>query len=432
MKKQNNNKNINIHIQNLKLTKSQSILYDLATNSAYKYITAAYSRQQGKTTVAKVLLIKWLTEYNNNILYLSPTLKLAKSIYKSIVNLIGQSGLIKNSNSQDLIINSITNSTIMFASSEQSSSLRGQTFTYIILDEAAFLNEGDDNNNLFYNVIWATLKVKGKKLIAISTPNGKQGFFYDLYVKGLNNDNNKEYISIKKTIYDDALIPDSDKNNYINNLKKTIPKIAFKQEFLCEFLDDALTFFHNFDKCFINKDLITNYKSNKYIGIDFSSLGDDQTIVTIIDSEGNVNQKLILGTLDQKYNQIADIINNTSNLKAAYGETNSIGSVMINEIAKKLNNKHIFKDWLTTNQSKTDIITELALDIEQDKLHFNVDDKELYSQFSTFIYQISKSKKLTFGAKNGYKDDRIMSLAIANRAMKDANKHSSIIYSSGR
>ena len=47
------------------------------------------------------------------------------------------------------------------------------------------------------------------------------------------------------------------------------------------------------------------------------------------------------------------------------------------------------------------------------------DDKELFSQFGTFICKITKTKKLTFGAKEGYHDDRIMSLAIALKCRKE-------------
>ncbi|NDV83953.1 terminase large subunit domain-containing protein [Bacteroides sp. 51] len=401
-------KKITLQIKNLNLTKSQKELYDAAHNMHYKYICANYSRQQGKTTTIKLLIVGWLCRKYNSICYLAPTLKLSKKIFKDIVKLFGNSGLIKSANATDLIIETVTNSTLLLASAEQSDSLRGQTFTHICLDEAAFYNEGDENNNLFWNVIYPTFKVKGRKLIAISTPFGKKGFYYDLCLKGINQE--KGYKYIKKTIYDDALIsPDE-----LKELEKSYPELAFKQEFLCEFIDDAITYFKGFDKQFADYQLNTKQDNLRHwIGIDFSSVGADETIVTTINDSNQVFQHKITGNLDTRYKLIAEIINSTKNLQGVYMEENSIGSVMINEIKKLVKNKKLLHSFLTTNQTKTDIITELALAIDRNEVWLNKLDTDLFSQFSTFIYQITKTKKISFGAKAGHKDDRIMSLAIA-------------------
>ena len=90
---------------------------------------------------------------------------------------------------------------------------------------------------------------------------------------------------------------------------------------------------------------------------------------------------------------------------------------MINEIKKLLGNKqnHI-KEWITSNQSKTEIITELAVALENEQISYS--DKELDKQLSAFGYSVTKTNKLAFEGV-GEKDDRVMSLAMALKAKKD-------------
>jgi hypothetical protein len=152
--------------------------------------------------------------------------------------------------------------------------------------------------------------------------------------------------------------------------------------------------------------------------VDFAGGGEDETILTKINDANEVFQYKITGTLDMKYRKIADIINQ-SNPVAAYLENNGLGAPMINEIKKLVRHKSKLYEWSTTNSSKEEIISNLAVKIANKEIYFNEEDTELFSQFGTFISKISKSKKLTFGAQEGKHDDRIMSLAIAMQCQQD-------------
>ena len=252
---------------------------------------------------------------------------------------------------------------------ESPTSIRGNTVSGIlVMDEAAFfpiqLSDGQDP---YYNVIFPIIKARKPKTLVISTPNGKQGMYHDLYLKALNGE--KGYYQLTATIYDDDLIT----NEEIEELKKGYPILAFKQEFEVEFLDNALTVFPNFENCFDGR-----YDGGKcWIGIDPSSVGDDNTIVSIINTDDTVKQYKVEGTLDQKYEKIARIINDY-NPVATYIENNSIGEVMANEIKKKLLRKSNFYSFTTTNDSKKQYISMLAVDIANNAIHFEEDNKLLY------------------------------------------------------
>lgn len=391
-------------------TPSQMDLWSAVHDRANKYILANFSRQQGKTTIIKALCIEYLIKRHKNIGYITPTKTLAKKIYNDIKQCLEPTGVIYHYNSVFHTIRSITYSNLKFYSSEQMNSIRGETFDYLIIDEAAFLYTQEDND-IFYNILYPTIKVKGKKIIAISTPNGKSGFWYDLIQKAEHGE--KGYKYIKKTIYDDGLISGEE----IEGLKKSYPELAWRQEFMCEFLDNAMTAIPDFEKCF--KECHYNDKLNQWIGIDLSANGEDATIVTFINSDNQTRQVEVKGSLDTKYQKIAELINGCNNLVGAYIENNGVGEPMLNEIMKKVKNKGKVHYWTTTNTTKTEIINLLSVKCSNDEIIFDINDRKLYSEFSTFIYKLSKTRKAQYEAKPGFHDDRVMSMAIAVNAQND-------------
>jgi hypothetical protein len=92
---------------------------------------------------------------------------------------------------------------------------------------------------------------------------------------------------------------------------------------------------------------------------------------------------------------------------------------MINEIKKLVKNKARLREWTTTNSTKEQIISNLAVRIAQKEISFNEMDKGLFSQFGTFLGKFLKSGRMQFEAMSGCHDDRIMSLAIGLQAKID-------------
>lgn len=364
----------------------------------------------GKTVLAEIMLIEYLFKPNTYNVYISPTFQLGRKVYTEITKMLEGKGVIKKANASTLTVETIYGSTLQCHSIEAYTSIRGTTVSGIlILDECAYyadiLPNGEEP---FSNVIYPIIKARKPKVLCISTPRGKRGMYWQLYLRAVNGE--KGYREITSTIFDDSLVSEEE----INEIKRNISDIAFRQEFMVEFLDSSLTFFEGFENCFV-KDMQYN-GTKEWIGVDLSGDGTDETIVTKVNDNNQVIQYKIEGTLDQKYRKIADIINQT-NPVASYIENNGLGAPMINEIKKLVKRKSNIYEWNTSNSSKEEIISYLAVKVANKELYFN--DSELYSQFGTFICKISKTKKLTFAAQEGKKDDRVMSLAIALRCMED-------------
>jgi hypothetical protein len=104
---------------------------------------------------------------------------------------------------------------------------------------------------------------------------------------------------------------------------------------------------------------------------------------------------------------------------ATYIENNSIGEVMANEIKKKLRRKSNFYSFTTTNDSKKQYISMLAVDISNNAIHFEEDNKLLFSELSTFSFKLTKTGNITYAARDGFHDDTVTSLGVCLQCRED-------------
>lgn len=395
----------------IKMTEGQKSAWKLCHDKKNKIVVLCYSRQCGKSVLCEILLCEYLFKKNTFNAYISPTFQLGRKVYNEIMQLLEGSGVIKKANSSTLTIETIYGSTLQFFSAEAYTAIRGTTVSgVLIIDEAAYIADVLPNGENFWgNVVMPLTKARKPLTVMVSTPCGTSGFFYDFYLRGLKND--EGIALLVRTIYQDNLIDEKG----IEEIKRSIPPKAFAQEFECKFIESSLTFFEGYSECFEKFDYSTE---REWCGLDISANGQDETILTRINSKGQVKIHKIQGTLDVKYAKIARLLNEIRPV-ATYMENNGVGTPFINEVKKLVHRKSNIYEWTTTNSSKEEIISDLAVRIVNKEVHFSKDDVELYSQFGTFVCKISKTKKLTFGAQDGKKDDMIMSLAIALRCRND-------------
>lgn len=393
---------------NINLTKSQRKAYNIYKQKDTRFLLLRWSRQSGKSIFAEIILIENLCKRKKFSAYISPTYSQGRKLYKELCNLLDGTGIIRKANSSTLTIESIFGSTLQFFSIESPTSIRGNTVSgVLVVDEMAFFPDAlTDGSDPWASVIFPITKAHKPKCILISTPKGKRGCFYTLYLRAKAKQ--KGWKELSANIYDDSLLSEED----IKEIKDQMPEIAFKEEFLCEFLDSSLSYFTGFENCFDLDDKPSYHKC--WIGIDLSANGKDETIVTFINEKNDVGQQVIKGTLDEKYATIADILDNTPNLQSVLIESNGIGEPMINEIKKATKKrKRLINEFVTTNESKNKILSELALKISKKDIHFLKDDNQLFAQFGCFIIKWTKTGKVQLMAMDGKHDDRIMSLAIA-------------------
>lgn len=391
--------------------KAQQKIINLTHNVYNKKIVVNMFRQYGKSFVARYLVLEWMQEPDVVVGYITQTSRLAKDIYKKFVTMYPEE-LVKSKDGKDFIIELVNGSKLIFFSVEQTHTIRGFTLDYLIWDEVSHSREyTSDGEHIYYNIVAPLMDAKGKTQIFISTPNGQSGFYWEMAQKAMNNE--KGYAYYKVSIYDD----ETKDKEWIEEKRASYPELAFRQEYLCEFIEGGISYFRHYSELF--KDTDFDWNSKLVGGVDFSSVGSDNTVLTFINERKQAIQYIITGGLDEKYQEIAELLKqHQNNLVYCLFESNSVGEVMGNEIKKLLPLGLRSKiDFIyTSNQSKADYIEKLALDIEQKNISFMENNQTLREEFGTFTYTISKTGKKVFGATDGAHDDTVISCALANLA----------------
>ena len=374
---------------------NQQIIHDSINHDNYKYYVLNIGRQFGKTMLAMNHAYYWLFNSSCKIGWVSPVYKQAEKVFDEMVKAFVGSNLIK-SNGQKLIIETPNGSTIQFFSAERYDNIRGFTFDYLICDEFAFIAE-----QAWSEVLRATVLVKGKKVLLISTPKGKNHFYKLFNLDGVN----PQYKSFKMTSYDGLASKDE-----IDGARDTLPDNIFKQEYLAEFVDDGSGVFTDLT---INDS--PSGSSKYYAGIDLGR-ADDYTVLTILNEKAQMVECLRWrhDTWDNIKSQV--VFNLRKWKPKTYVEVNSIGDVMFELIQSEYKD---IEPFTTSAKTKNDAVEALQVAIQNKE--FTVLPLDwLQKEFDVFAYEYNhKSRSVKYSAPQGFHDDGVMSCCIAYQAFKN-------------
>jgi len=376
-------------------------------NPEVKYAVMCVGRQVGKSLIAENLLLKWALENNNATLMLvAPIYSQVRRIFDDLDKVLSATPLLVSKNKANYEMVFVNGSKIYFRSAERPDGLRGFTLTHLIIDEAAFIRD-----EVWDTILKPTILVKGQKVLFTSTPRSKN-FFYTLYLRGLDDDQ-PQYVSIKGSTYDNPYISSDE----LDEARKTLPDNIFRQEILAEFIDNGGEVFADIDRFCILNQYPPKTNTKYYAGIDFGRL-QDYTVLTILDENGT----MVASYRDRQkpWNEITEnIIKMLNEWKpSTYIEVNSIGDVLYEQIRAKYQNIFPF---VTTLSSKKEIIESLIYSFNNNQITLPSPNLNppLYSELKTFTYKYSpKTRNISYGGAEGTNDDTVMSLALANEALR--------------
>lgn len=382
-------------------------------NSGHIHIVKS-RRQVGKSFIILNELLRFSinNEYTTSCC-LSPTLNQARKIYKEILKVTDQTGIIRKKNDSFLEIELINDSIIVFKSAEQRESLRGYTFDFLCIDEAAYISDE------VWAIIRPTTDVKQAPILITSTPKFRLGFFFDLFQMGY-----LEKYKDKITSYDLCKFDTSSllSNDMVEMYKQMLPKNMFICEILGEFLDTESVVFGDFKQC-IGEEL-KEYKE-LYIGVDWGSgVGSDNTVVTALNEHNELVFQLAFNnkqTLQQIDYIIQYIDGFGDKVKHILAECNGLGKPLCDNLKAKMNKKIPFTEWSTTNQNKIELINKLQVSFEQRKIQIP-NDEALIAELSMFEAKVNAKGTVQYSAPVGANDDRVMSLLFALKAKEMRNK----------
>lgn len=404
-----------IQIQsNFKPYQAQKKILQGILSTGVKHHVLVSSRQCGKTLMSKVLLLKWAVEQPNSYcLLVSPIFAQSKKTFRDLARAAGVNNpLVASCNSADLIMTFKNGSTIRMVSAETDQNLRGLTLTHLVIDEAAYIKE-----SLWTEVLKPAFLIRGKKALFVSTPRGKN-WFAKTFDWG-QDPTFPDWASYRITTSENPYINPED----ILQAQRTLPHNTFLAEYMGVFLDSAGSVFNGYGKCCTLQTFPApkNPDEKYYAGLDLA-LANDYTVLVVFDSKGN----MVDYHRENKtsWEEIIDAVGEKIkhwNCECLV-ELNSIGSVVY-EILKKRHGSKITS--IHTGTNKGDLIESLKFSLSEGKLALPIEDlwPELHLELSVFTYKILPSGKLSYTAPGGMHDDIIMSMAFANKQLKDkANK----------
>ncbi len=275
--------------------------------------------------------------------------------------------------------------------------VRGFTIDLLIADEAAFIPAE----------VWAAitpmLATTGGDIWLLSTPFGRQGYFYDCF----SDENYKKFHVSTPEVAEGR--PEAMKERMLENLEreqKRMTKLQFAQEYLGEFVDELRQLFP--DNLIRERMKIKEYKPTKscFLGVDVARMGGDDTVLASVERRQNklINYDIQVFTENRITDTVREIIakNKTENYKRIYIDDGGMGVGVFDPLLEHpetkrkvvgINNakRSIDRDERRKKLMKEDLYNNL-LHLMENKLIELLDKEEVFQSLKSVQYEYVEGK----------------------------------------
>jgi hypothetical protein len=193
------------------------------------------SRQSGKSTISAVLAVHEAIYTPGSLtLLLAPSLRQSTELFRKVKDIFValQSPYTPQIGEESNLRLELDNGSRIVALPGTEATVRGfSNVALLICDEAATCED-----SLFYS-IRPMLAISAGRIILLSTPRGRRGFFFNVWTEG-----GADWHRTRITANQCTRI----KTQWLLKEKEAMPDFWFRQEFLCEFTETLDSFF-NYD-----------------------------------------------------------------------------------------------------------------------------------------------------------------------------------------
>lgn len=282
---------------------------------------------------------------------------------------------------------------IYFLSSEKPKSILGFGFRGIVVDETAQIPKAVWTTyirpTLSDHMGWATL---------ISTPRAKNWFYEEFMRKGQPGHASFTFPSNSNPFF---------AAEEWEEAKRTLPSAVFEQEYEAKFLENGEGVFRGVDGCVVEE---TRQTGRIIIGIDLAKMNDFVVLIAM-DESGAVLDMERFNRLDWKIvkQRIREFCAKWGG--EAWMEVNNQGGPIYDDLREEIPN---LRAWITTHGTKETAIQQLSMDVEQGKICWPRRLEVLTEEMKIFQFGFTEKNTMVYGAPEGFHDDTVMALAIAN------------------
>lgn len=282
--------------------------------------------------------------------------------------------------------------------------VRGYDFDGVVIDEAAMLSESH-----WTDAIQPTLADRDGWVIAISTPRGRQNWFYKEYARGLEG--NPRY---KSWHAPSAANPSPQIRRAAREAEERVPERTYRQEWLAEFIEHEGAVFRNIKACLVSPGAPSDHAGHEIVvGVDWAQ-SVDFTAFSVFCS--TCRRELELDRFNQvewalQRGRLAALANKWQASEILV-ERNSIGSPLL----EALRDEGLpVIGFTTTAASKAKLIQSLVLAFEREEAHW-LDLPIATAELEAFEAEASSvTGRVSYSAPQGMHDDTVIARALAWR-----------------
>jgi hypothetical protein len=368
-------------------------------SSIARFRLLACGRRWGKTKVGAVeFLLMLFTCPEGSVGYcVAPTFAHTRKQWKEIKYYCPKE-LITNINLSAHVITLLGNRDIYFKSADGADSMRGDAVAVLWMDEGAQIQE--DRWTL---ELRPSLMDTHGKAIFTGTPAGKNWYF-QLYTRG-QDPAQSDYKSFAFSSYTNPYLDPKE----IDEFKRDMPELAYRQEILAEFLDEVGSVFRGVKACISGSPEEPQPNKKYVVGVDLARTV-DFTVIVVMDTDGHVCYFDRTSQLDWPFQEkrIVSVCQRYNNARCLI-DSSGVGDPVYSNLRRQNIQVEGYK---FTNASKSDLIEHLSMAIENRTISYP-DIPVLLSELGLFGYKQDKGGLIHYNAPEGYHDDCVIALALA-------------------
>lgn len=370
-------------------------------NSNSRFRVVVVGRRGGKTVLSINEMIKRSIQKPGLYWFVAPSYKQAKNIAWVILKKLLKVDTDWKFNESELSAeHPYIKTRIELKGADNEDSLRGVGLQGVVLDECATMKA-----NVWPEIIRPMLLDSNGWALFIGTPKGKNWFWDIAMSKGDDWQMWQHPTSVNKYIDQKEL----------EQLKSEMPERLYQQEIEAKFLDDDSSVFRKIAQCAVGEFKEPVLGRRYVIGADLAK-HEDWTVLSVIDSNtlelvaferfnqiSWPDQKLKILELAHRYNNALVLLDSTG-----------VGDAIYDDLQ---NSRVAVEGFKFTNESKRQLIEKLVISIEQRFIIFPR-IPILIDELQRFSYELTAEGKFRYNAPEGFHDDCVISLALANWAVR--------------
>jgi hypothetical protein len=372
--------------------------------AARRYNVLDIGRRAGKTYLGVHLALE--AAANGELVgWFSPTYKYLLDVWRDLEK--PSRGIANRINATERRIEFPNGGMIEAWTLENSDAGRGRRYHLAIVDEAAMVS---NLQTAWNQAITPTLTDFSGTAWFLSTPKGLN-FFHDLWRHGQDSENYPNWISWLLPSTVNPFLPPKE----IEEARKSLPEMTFRQEYLAEFISSDGAVFRNVDAVLKAPETLPSDHKGHFIvaGVDWGRTHDFTAASLfcchcgheiVLDRFNQIGWEFQRGRLLALFEKWG--------VREVCVETNSIGGPNLEALRKRMPDAMYAVGFETTSKTKGPMIQALALAIEQEKLQL-LPHPIARHELVSYEAEVLASGYTRYGAPEGGWDDTVIARGLA-------------------